>query len=658
MRSSAVFLAVATLLSSLPFAGLAQQPQSTALPAPMLEAVNKAINTHPGLQAQWHALLGASAGQDAARGPGRPQVDLSASVGREWQTRPGTATGSYTHTNGTLSVSQMLFDGGSVNAAVRQAGHEKLSRYYGLLDGTETMAFEAAVAYAELARANELVELAKRNYVEHKLIHNQLTERESGGVTRRSDVEQALGRLALAESNLAEEVSGQHRAAQVYLQVTGSLPPAQVVPLPRLLDLPKTPADAGQALSQALRQSPRIWTSVESVRAGRASLENFRTDNAPRVDLRASQSLDRNLDGVRGRSRDTVIELLLRFNLYRGGAYDARVEQAAQALNEAMDRQEATCRDLRQTLTIALNDVNTQREQTQLLDQQRLASEKVQAAYLQQFDIGQRSLLDLLDTHNEVFEASRAHTRARYAYFGAQARVLSSMGQLTDALGVSRTGMPTAGDLGQDQPEVDPASLCAPEMVTTVAVNTTPPPPRSAPLPRSYVVLLENADGSAGKVVVAGDKGTLELARVNSASALDGSSREAYAVPADMLARDASAAIGASPSAPVVFRLNFVKGSTRLTPQSQAMIDQVFGEVRQRAAPDVSIVGHTDTLGGAAANMSLSLRRAESVARMLKPVASRIIAMDIGGLGETSLLVPTPDNRDEPRNRRVDVTVR
>ena len=139
---------------------------------------------------------------------------------------------------------------------------------------------------------------------------------------------------------------------------------------------------------------------------------------------------------------------------------------------------------------------------------------------------------------------------------------------------------------------------------------------------------------------------------------MDGSTREAYAVPADMLARDTGAAIGASPAAPAVFLLNFEKGSTRLTPQSQAMVEKVFGEVRQRSAPDVSVVGHTDTLGGAAANMSLSLRRAETVARLLKPVASRIIAMDIGGMGETSLLVPTPDNRAEPRNRRVELTVR
>ncbi len=656
MRTRAVALAAAAVAAGLASATVAQA-QAPALPAPMLEAVSQAINSHPGVQAQWHALLGASARQDAERGPGRPQVDLSASVGRESITRPGSSTGAYTHTNGTLSVSQLLFDGGAVSAAVRQAGHDKLSRYYRLVDGIETKAYEAAVAYAELARATELVELAKRNYVEHKLIHTQLTERESGGVTRRSDVEQAMGRLALAESNLAEEVSGHNRASQVYLQVMGTLPPAQLAALPRLIDLPKTPTDAVQAVSLALRESPRMWTSLEAVRAGRASLDSYRSENAPRVDLRASQSLDRNLDGVRGRSRDGVIELLLRFNLYRGGAYDARVEQAAQALNEAMDRQESTCRDLRQTLTVALNDVNTQREQTQLLDQQRLATEKVQAAYQQQFDIGQRSLLDLLDTHNEVFEASRAHTRARYAYFSAQARALSTLGQLTSALGVSRTGLPSPADLGQEQPEVDPASLCAPETVATVAVNTALPA-KPAALPRSYVVLLQNADGSTGKVVVAGDKGTIELQRASGAAALDGSTREAYAVPQEMLARDTAAALGAAPAAPMVFRLNFEKGSTRLTPQSQALVERVFGEVRERSGPDVSIIGHTDTLGSATSNQSLSLKRAEAVSRLLKPVASRIVAMDIGGQGESSLLVPTPDNTAEPRNRRVEITVR
>ncbi|WP_342129313.1 TolC family outer membrane protein [Hydrogenophaga sp. OTU3427] len=626
------------------------------LPEPMREAARKAVNSHPSVQAKWHALLGTTARQEAERGPMLPQVDLHASVGREWQERPGSSTGGYTHTNGTLSLNQMLYDGGAAGGAVRQAGFERLSRYYGLLDSAEAIALAAVLAYADLARATELVELAKRNYVEHKLVNQQLTERESGGVSRRADVEQSLGRLALAESNLAEELAGHQRAAQAYLHAVGELPPANVPELAASVGLPVPAGNVPEALSQALRQSPRLWMAVENVRASRAAVDVYRSANRPRLDLRASQSLDRNLDGVRGRSRDAVIELLLRFNLYRGGGYEARVVQAAEAMNQALDNQEATCRDLRQTLAITLNEVNTQREQTQLLDTQRLATEKVQAAYQQQFNIGQRTLLDLLDTQNEAFEASRAYTRARYALFAAQAKVLASTGRLGPALGITREGMPSASDMGQDQPEIDPGSLCSPESVALVAVDKTPPP-RPVPLPRSYVVLLQNADGTTGKVVVAGDKGTIELGQPRDASALDGS-RQPYAVPDDMLARDTGRAIDGSPIAPQVFLLNFEKGSTKLTPQSQAMMDRVFGSVRERTSTDVSIVGHTDTLGSAASNQSLSLRRAESVSRMLKPVASRIVAMDIGGMGETSPVVPTADNVSEPRNRRVELTVR
>jgi adhesin transport system outer membrane protein len=472
------------------------------------------------------------------------------------------------------------------------------------------------------------------------------------------DVEQSLGRLALAESNLADELSGYHNAAQAYLHAVGEVPPKGVPGLPADVGLPVA-ANEAEALTQALGQSPKLWGAVEAVRASRAGIEVYRSANSPRLDLRATQSLDRNLDGIRGRSRDAAIGLVLSFNLYRGGAQDARVRQAAESLNQALDGQESTCRDLRQTLQVALNEVRSQREQVQLLDTQRLATEKVQSAYRQQFDIGQRTLLDLLDTQNEAFEAQRAFVRARYALFVAQAKVMAATGRLGPALGVSRAGLPSASEAGQDQAAIDPASVCSPEVVAQAQVDKTPPARvAAAPLPRSYVVLLQNADGSTGKVVVAGDKGTLELRDAQGASALDGSSRQPYAVPQDMLARDTGRAIEASPRAPQVFRLNFEKGTTRLTAQSQAMMAQVFGAVNEHPAPDVSVVGHTDTLGSAASNQSLSLRRAEAVSRMLKPVATRIVAMDIGGQGESNLLVPTADNVNEPRNRRVELTVR
>ena len=164
----------------------------------------------------------------------------------------------------------------------------------------------------------------------------------------------------------------------------------------------------------------------------------------------------------------------------------AREVQAAEFHNEARNLQEKACRDARQTLAIAFNDVVRLKEQLGYLDQHRLSTEKAREAYRQQFDIGQRTLLDLLDTQNEYFEAGRAYTNAYYNEFVAQARTLATMGKLVPALQVQRADVPSAKDAGQDRDGMDPAELCpfdTPVLLTVdkaKAVADAPQRPRPA----------------------------------------------------------------------------------------------------------------------------------------------------------------------------------
>ena len=93
-------------------------------------------------------------------------------------------------------------------------------------------------------------------------------------------------------------------------------------------------------------------------------------------------------------------------------------------------------------------------------NQHRLSTEKSREAYRQQFEIGQRTLLDLLYSQNEFFEATRAYINARHNQAAAQARTLAGMGQLVAALGVVREDIPSAKDAGQERTQIDPADLC------------------------------------------------------------------------------------------------------------------------------------------------------------------------------------------------------
>lgn len=114
----------------------------------------------------------------------------------------------------------------------------------------------------------------------------------------------------------------------------------------------------------------------------------------------------------------------------------------------------------------------------------------------------------------------------------------------------------------------------------------------------------------------------------------------------------------ALPPPPVHFTLYFLEGTTKLTPESEPVLKQVFAEIAKRPGAEVQITGHTDTVGKEGDNDMLSLRRARDirealVAQGLNPAISRAV-----GRGMRELLVQTPPNTAEPRNRRVEITVR
>lgn len=175
--------------------------------------------------------------------------------------------------------------------------------------------------------------------------------------------------------------------------------------------------------------------------------------------------------------------------------------------------------------------------------------------------------------------------------------------------------------------------------------------------PRDYVVLLADADGAVGQVHYTGHQGTVSLQQAGQAVALQGPAQTFMLDPAQ-LRRDAAAAIDAQPIAPRTFVLYFDAGTAQITKASEALLPQILQEVRSRPAAELAIVGHTDTVGDAAQNAVLSMRRAEQVAQLLSEARSAAMAVDISSHGEQNPLVRTPDNTAEPRNRRVEVTVR
>lgn len=176
--------------------------------------------------------------------------------------------------------------------------------------------------------------------------------------------------------------------------------------------------------------------------------------------------------------------------------------------------------------------------------------------------------------------------------------------------------------------------------------------------PKSYVVLMENADGTVGKVAVTNPKGEVLLDKPRTGVDLDGKAGQSYAVDDNRIKQDFGEALAAQPPLPVSFMLYYKAGGIVLTDESQTMIPSILDATRKHPAPDVSVIGHTDTMGDGESNEKLGLERANAVAEIIKNAGLKVHDLTIASHGERNLLVPTPDNTPEPKNRRVEITVR
>jgi OOP family OmpA-OmpF porin len=177
----------------------------------------------------------------------------------------------------------------------------------------------------------------------------------------------------------------------------------------------------------------------------------------------------------------------------------------------------------------------------------------------------------------------------------------------------------------------------------------------------ALVVLLPDAETEhVGRAVVSNGAGRVELSEARHSTIV--SARSAPSPAARIGAADVDGIFGkaldALPTPPRSFTLFFRFDSEELTEDSAALAPEIVRTVRDRRVPEVLIVGHTDTTGTRAVNFELGLRRANRVRALLRDAGLEPSGVDVISHGETELLVPTADGVFEPRNRRVEITVR
>jgi len=403
--------------------------------------VASALKHFPDIRAAQANRRAAAELVDQARGAYFPSADLLLGTGREETDSPGTRfAGQEAHLNrreSELTVTQLLFDWGATEGQVRRFAERADGANYQVASAGEAVALRAGLAYLEVLRLRGQIAFAQDSVAAHERTVRQVDTLVERGAGRRSDLQQAAGRLALAQNQLAQLRGQLTQAEAAYRHVVGEMPGA--LARPELAD--RLPQNIDRAIEDAVAAHPTVLVAEREHSAAQADRDSARGRMAPRINLEGGVARNNNIDGVRGLNEERFLMLRLRSNLFRGGSDLARVREAEARVEEASANLGRARNDVERELRQAWASLAANRVRLPDLERHAELSVQVVEAYRAQFGIGQRSLLDVLNAEAELYNARGDALNGQVAVTADEIRVLAGVGTLVSALGVASPGV-------------------------------------------------------------------------------------------------------------------------------------------------------------------------------------------------------------------------
>jgi adhesin transport system outer membrane protein len=449
----------------------------SAVAQSLSEAVGQTIKTNPEVLIDANRRLSIDEAVNQAKGGYRPKIDLAAGIGREWSENTSTRPGSdwLTRRESSLTLTQMLYDGFGTKSEVERHMARVQSAAHKVSGTSEEIGLRAVETYLEVVRRQELRNLTADNLAAHERVFEQIKLRADSGVGRKADLEQAQARLSLAQANMASAEANLREANIQYQRVVGEMPSA----VERPSQPEGVPTAEDDAVSSALVSHPLVRSAEADIEATRAQTRAAESLLRPRVDLELGTSWNDNLDGVDYKNNDAYAMLRFRYNLYRGGTDQARVAERRVQTIEATEVLNKTRREVEESTRLSWNSLVTSADRLPKLKAHADATEQTRDAYAKQFSIGQRTLLDLLDSENELYTARSNYIDGQFVEIFARYRLLADMGTLLQSLGVeqreeSKVVMADGGQAQEVKPEAPSAET--PEVAAPAEAATEPAP--------------------------------------------------------------------------------------------------------------------------------------------------------------------------------------
>jgi len=395
------------------------------------DAVSFMLKSNPDVRAQSYNRMAREKEVRQAKAGYLPTIDVSVSAGLDRQHEPFYDT--LWPNSSAVSVRQNVFRFFGTQSEVERQEARVRSQGY-LLHGTvENNALLTSKLFLNVLRNQELFDLAQENLTNHRRILDQVKLRSESGVDRRADFDQVMGRVALAQSNVVSAQANLTDSNSDYQATIGHMPGNLVKPEPVGSALPKTMEEAEQL---AVQNNPTLMSAKADVEARDAQHATAKSLFYPSLDVALDYKWRKDTDNIPGRREDYLAMATISFNILNGGFNKARLEQTTYEIYEAQEIYESTKRQTVQSMRLSWEASKSATERVAFLEDYVKAAGQTADAFTAQWNIGRRTMFDLLDTQAEYINAKASLANARYDKMYSDYRILNGMSQLIPYLGL------------------------------------------------------------------------------------------------------------------------------------------------------------------------------------------------------------------------------
>jgi adhesin transport system outer membrane protein len=412
---------------------------SPAYAIELRDAVQAAMNNNPDIR---QAVANRYATQEErvqSQGLYYPRVSVEGSAGIRSLRNPtrrsiGIADQTLYPIEGELIVDQLLVNSGGREALIRRDAARTDAAAARVEERSEFVALNVARNYIDYLLQQRLVAIAEDNATFHQRLTGDLREGVAKGSISIADQQQAEERLQSARARVTEAREDLEAAAISFQTLTGL--PIDSVSMPPDLS-GALPASLVDAEGMARVNNPRVQEALADLSAAREETRNARAEIGPRVNLEGRARAGHDVDGFAGRTTDLQANVVLRWLLYNGGIKEANVREQANRADEVHGRLFERTRQAEEDTRSAWSRLQNQTRLVSELEQQGRITDDLLLSYREQFNVGRRSLLDVLDAQNTRYNVQAQIETSRLAKLYAQYRLLAATNRLVEALGVS-----------------------------------------------------------------------------------------------------------------------------------------------------------------------------------------------------------------------------